>query len=150
MKYFVINYIKLIVFVLTSRRKLVIFDFQQTDKSSTIVLSIMNMGACISVNLRTIVTKTVHVTFFYRNPSKISTSFHLKSRMYQGLHYTWHAGFIGERNADGYPYLCTSSWPEVLPWPWEIWPRSIQWRWKGEETSLRVFALRRGSEDMYR
>ena len=103
-----------------------------------------------SINLKKIVTKTVHVIFFFRNPSKISVNYHLKSWMYQGLQDTWHGRCSGEGIGDGYPYLCTSSWPEVLPWTWEIWPRTIQWRWKGEETSLRVFALRRGSEDMYR
>ena len=103
-----------------------------------------------------------HMSFFYkenaswfltipfRDSSKISTSSHTKSWMYQGLQDTWHWRCSGEGIGDGYPYLCTSSWPEVLSSAWEIWPRTIQWRWKDEEAPLRVFALRRGSKDMYR
>jgi len=84
------------------------------------------MSNPISINLRTIVAKTVPVIFFFTNPSKIFTSSHIKSRMYQGLQDTWFGRCSGERIGEVYPYLCTSSWPEVLPWPWEIWPRTIQ------------------------
>ena len=108
------------------------------------------MRTRFSNNVRTIVTKRFHEIFSFRNPSKISTSSHVKSRMYQGLPDTWHGSCSGEGNEYGYPCHVTSSWPEVLPWSREIWPRTIQWRRKGEETSLRVFALWRGSKDMYR
>jgi len=70
--------------------------------------------------------------------------------MYQELQDTRHRLCCGEMNGKGYPYLSASSWPKTLPWVWEIWPRTIQWRRNGEETSLRVFALQRGSDDMYR
>ena len=90
------------------------------------------------------------LTILFRGSSKISTSSHHKSGMYPGIQDTWHGRCSGEGIGDGYPCLCTSSWPEILSWAWEIWPRTIQWRWKDEETSLRVFALRRGSKDMYR
>jgi len=91
-----------------------------------------------------------YLTILFRDASKVPTSSHLKSWMYQGLQDTWYGRFSGGGIGDGYPCLGTSSWPEVLPWAWEIWPRTFQWRWKGEETSLGVFALRRGSEVMYR
>jgi hypothetical protein len=97
------------VLVLTSRIELKIFNFQKSGKRSTIVLSVMNKRTCFSINLRTIVTKTLRVIFFFRNPSKISTNFHLKSRMYPGIQDTWHGCCSGEGSDDGYPHLCTSS-----------------------------------------
>jgi len=71
--------------------------------------SYLNMRNRFPVNLNTIVTKEVPVILFSRNPTKISTTSHIKSRMYQGLQDTWHERCSGEGIGDCYPCLGTSS-----------------------------------------
>jgi hypothetical protein len=88
--------------------------------------------------------KQLSLTIFFRDASKVSTNSDLKSWMYQGIQDTWHGRYSGEGNGDGYPCLCSSSWPEVLPWAWEMWLSTIQLKWKEEETSVRVFAFGEG------
>jgi hypothetical protein len=110
----------------------------------------LQISAKVSPNQCRFLSDSCSLNILFRDTSKISTSSLLKSWMYQGLQDTWHGCCTGERSGDSYSCLGTSSWPDSLFWSWEVWPRTIQWRSKGEETSVCVFALRRGSEDLYR